>query len=136
MKWYFKQRNLNGNENRKKPLFSSQTNEIMTTSCVRSIVKKYVTIAIESNPKLFPEKKYSPHSFRHSKAVHMAEAGINLINIRNFLGHATIGSTEIYARVGQEAVTKALTERKIPKAVGSVPQNRKRHFSVPDFLQR
>jgi site-specific recombinase XerD len=97
------------------PLFKSQSGSKMTTACVRSIVAKYVAAAQNGYPDLFCEKAYSPHSFRHSKAVHMVEAGVPIIYIRNFLGHSSISSTEIYARVGQEAVTKALTERKIPR---------------------
>lgn len=114
--------------NRATPLFSSQTNEKMTTACVRSIVTKYVTLAKMHHPELFHEGTYSPHSFRHSKAVHMVEAGVSLIYIRNFLGHASIKLTEIYARVGQAAVTKALTNRKIPQLVPNEP-------TVPDKSQ-
>jgi site-specific recombinase XerD len=97
------------------PLFSSQTNEKMTTACVRAIVAKYVALAKQQHPQLFHEPKYSPHSFRHSKAVHMTEAGVSIIYIRNFLGHSSIESTERYARVGQEKVTQALMNRKIPR---------------------
>lgn len=123
---------LSGKED---PLFLSQTNEKMTTACVRSIVAKYVKQAKAENPNLFHEKNYSPHSFRHSKAVHMVESGIALIYIRNFLGHSTINSTEIYARVGQEAVTKALTNRKIPQLAVSVPESGKDKYSLPSFIR-
>jgi len=133
LRYHLKRQELNGNESRELPLFSSQTNAKMTTACIRSIVKKYVGIAKSENPVLFPEKNYSPHSFRHSKAVHMVEAGVNLIYIRNFLGHVSITSTEIYARVGQAAVTKALTERKIPRLNGSIPQENNQ-CALPDFI--
>lgn len=46
-------------------VFSSQTNEHMTISCVEEIVKKYLRIAKMENPTLFREKKYTPHTFRH-----------------------------------------------------------------------
>lgn len=136
LRYHLKRRGMNVSENRDMPLFSSQSNAKMTTACIRSIVKKYVGIAKSANPALFPEKNYSPHSFRHSKAVHMVEAGINLIYIRNFLGHASISSTEIYARVGQAAVTKALTERKIPKLSGSAPQPMRNQCTLPDTIIR
>lgn len=136
LRYHLKQNNLNGNESRWLQLFSSQTNAKMTTACVRSIVVKYVNLAKLANPTLFAEKNYSPHSFRHSKAVHMVEAGVNLIYIRNFLGHVSIGSTEIYARVGQAAVTKALTERKIPRLTGSIPQSESAQCSLPNFINR
>jgi site-specific recombinase XerD len=89
----------------------------MTTACIRHLTEKYVTQAKSIYPELFTETKYSPHSYRHSKAVHMIEAGVPLIYIRNFLGRATIQSTERYARVSNAAVSKALTERKLPKVI-------------------
>ena len=117
-------------------IFLSQTNEKMTTACVRSIVKKYVGLAQKEHPELFMEASYSPHSFRHSKAVHMVEAGVDLIYIRNFLGHEHISTTEIYARVGQEAVTKALTDRKIPKIAAPAPKCESVGCAFPDFIKR
>lgn len=40
--------------------------------------------------------------FRHSKAMHLLQAGVNLIYIRDFLGHADIKTTEIYAKTDTE----------------------------------
>ena len=136
LKWYFKQKDFNHKEKADESLFASQTNAKMTTACIRGIVDKYVGIAKSQNPKLFLEKHYSPHSFRHSKAVHMVESGVNLIYIRNFLGHATIGSTEIYARVGQAAVDKALRERKIPRIAANTPKTDEKSCPLPDCIQR
>jgi site-specific recombinase XerD len=113
LRWHVQQNNLENN--RSHPLFSSQTNEKMTPACIRSLTEKYVAKGRAAHPKLFPEPKYSPHSFRHSKAIHMVEAGTQLIYIRNYLGHASTKSTEIYARIGQDAVNKALSNRNIPK---------------------
>ena len=83
----------------------------MTTACVRNLVNKYVSKAKAEHPALFNEPHYSPHSFRHSKAVHMVESGAQLIYIRNFLGHVSVQSTEVYARIGQASLVKMLTER-------------------------
>ncbi len=135
LKYYLKQCGLTGGS-RENYLFVSQTNEKMTTACVRSIVKKYVDLARKKHPDLFGESSYSPHSFRHSKAVHMVEAGVDLMHIRNFLGHEHIGTTEIYARVGQEAVTKALTNRKIPKVAAPAPEYKPNGCELPDFIKR
>lgn len=44
------------------------------------------------------KKKYSPHSFRHSKATHLYNNGTPLLYIKDFLGHSTISTTEIYAK--------------------------------------
>jgi len=100
---------LAGNE-RHRHIFSSQTHEHMTISCVEEIVKKYVAQARSKNPNLFPHKSYSPHSFRHSIAVHMLESGISLPVIKNFLGHSSIDSTLVYATVTPELANRYLSE--------------------------
>lgn len=134
LRYHFKQHNLKSNT--ETPLFSSQSNKKMTTACVRSIVSKYVSMAKCANPALFLEKNYSPHSFRHSKAVHMIESGVSLVYIRNYLGHASISSTEIYARVGEAAVAKALAERNIPNITATAPQTDSVRCTLPEFISR
>ena len=109
----------------KRHLFSSQTNEHMTISCIKDIVRKYVRMAKESNPDLFKQSNYTPHSCRHSIAVHMLEAGDSLVTIKAFLGHASISSTAIYAKVTPELANKYLDERGKPLEnieVQNIPQ--------------
>jgi len=55
---------------------------------------------------------------RHSKAVHLLQAGVNLIYIRDFLGHADVKTTEIYARADTELKRIAL-ENTYPDLVDS-----------------
>ena len=50
----------------------------------------------------------SPHVLRHSKAMHLYEAGVPLPYIRDILGHVDLTTTEIYARASTEAKRKAL----------------------------
>jgi len=109
LRYHLKANELDGK--REEPLFTSQLGGKMTTACIRNLIDKYVGRARASHPNLFLEPKYSPHSFRHSKAIHMVESGTQLIYIRNFLGHASVQSTEIYARIGHDKLTKMLTER-------------------------
>ena len=85
-------------------IFSSQTHEQMTTACITEIYKKYLKLAKEQNPTLFREKSYSPHSMRHTTATHMLEAGVPLMAIKNFLGHASFHTTERYAALTQATV--------------------------------
>jgi len=119
---------------KKSPLFSSQTREKMTVACMRNLTNKYVKIAKQKHPALFNEPKYSPHSFRHSKAIHMLEAGTALVYIRNFLGHSSIQSTEVYARVNHQAVEKALANRKIPRLSPSNAPANAEYVALPTFL--
>lgn len=94
-------------------VFSSQTHEHMTISCVEEIVKKYVREAKRKHPALFKEKRYTPHTFRHSIAVHMLEAGVPLPVIKNFLGHASLETMLIYATVSDELKDKYLAEHSL-----------------------
>ncbi len=124
------------NSSRLKPVFSSQTHEKMSISCVEEIVKKYVRQAKSEHPTLFRRKSYSPHSFRHSISVHMLEAGESLAVIRAFLGHASISSTIVYASVTPELANKYLRERGKPlETIGSTARQKSIIASLP-FLQR
>ena len=53
-------------------------------------------------------KGVTPHMFRHSKAMHLLQAGVNLIYIRDFLGHQDIRTTEIYAKCDCELKRQAI----------------------------
>lgn len=47
---------------------------------------------------------------RHSKAMHLLQAGVNLIYIRDFLGHVDLKTTEVYARADTETKRKAIEQ--------------------------
>ena len=120
-----------------KHIFSSQTHEHMTISCVEGIYKKYVTLAKQQNPTLFQDDSYPPHSMRHSTACHLLEAGVDIITIKNILGHVSVQTTQIYAEMSQDTVDKKLKEwndtwfgDKEKIEVKKVADN------IPDFLKK
>lgn len=92
------------------PLLSNNRHERLTRGGITHILKKYVSMARRQNPEIIPDK-ISCHSIRHSKAMHLLQAGVNLIYIRDILGHVSIQTTEIYARADskqkREAIEKA-----------------------------
>jgi len=98
-------------KDRLRHVFSSQSHEKMTISCVEEIVKKYVKVVKAENPHLFGRQNYTPHSFRHSIAVHMLECGESLVVIKAFLGHASIKTTTLYVDITPELANKHLRER-------------------------
>ena len=105
---YIKHRHIELFPNRH--IFSSQTHEQMTISCVEGIYKKYVTLAKKSNPGLFLADSYPPHSMRHSTACHLLEAGVDIVTIKNILGHVSLQTTQIYAEISQNTVDQKLRE--------------------------
>jgi len=89
------------------PLFWNKRGEKLTTAGVRYILGKYTDAARLDRPENIPQK-VSPHSFRHSKAIHLLQSGINLVYIRDILGHSELQTTEIYAKVDPKAKREAL----------------------------
>lgn len=53
-------------------------------------------------------EKVSCHSLRHSKAMHLLQSGVNLVYIRDILGHCSIQTTEVYARTDSKQKREAL----------------------------
>lgn len=91
------------------PLFVNQQKKKLSRWGITYIINKYVMMA-QKDPRFNVEFRITPHVFRHSKAVHMIHAGINLIYIRDFLGHVDCATTEIYARIDTETKRKVIEE--------------------------
>lgn len=87
-------------------LFVNRHGQRLTRTGIRDMIRKYVARAQRICPHL-PDA-VSPHTFRHSKAMHMLQAGIPLVIIRDFLGHADIATSEIYARADLDMKRRAL----------------------------
>jgi site-specific recombinase XerD len=98
-------------------LFSNSWKQKLTRAGVQYIVSKYIELGKRRDPSLF-RHKITNHSFRHSKAMHLLEAGVNLVYIRDFLGHSSITTTEIYAKANPEIKRKILTENSMLAGAG------------------
>ncbi len=72
-----------------------------------NIVKKYVEMTKRIEQELI-SNDIGCYFFRHSKAMHMLEANINLVYIRDFFWHSSTNTTEIYARVSCKKKQEAL----------------------------
>ncbi len=95
------------------PLFFNHHHHALSRWGITYILQKHVASARIQAPFEFPEN-VSPHVMRHSKAMHLLQAGVNLIYIRDFLGHRDVATTEIYARADAEMKRKALESATIP----------------------
>lgn len=102
---YLAEHHLNRPGHDDHPLFFNQHGSKLSRGGITWITRKYQ--AKTADPTL-ANADISPHTLRHSKAMHLYEAGIPLAYIRDILGHVDLSTTEIYARASTEAKRKAL----------------------------
>ena len=95
------------------PLFSNSRREKLTRAGVTYILNTYADLVRKINPGIIPEK-ISCHSLRHSRAMHLLQAGVNLVYIRDLLEHVSVQTTDVYARADsrqrREAFEKAYVD--------------------------
>ena len=87
------------------PVFYGQHRARLSRGGIAWIISKYQA---QIHDPLLAGASISPHTLRHSKAMHLYEAGVPLPYIRDILGHVDLSTTEIYARAPTEAKRKAL----------------------------
>lgn len=78
-------------------VFQNACNQKITTKGIEYILIKYVKQCREKYRDKF-KNNYTNHSMRHTRAMHLLESGVNLIYIRDILGHSSVTTTEIYAK--------------------------------------
>lgn len=116
------------------PLFVNRKGEKLTRAGIQYIINKYVSIARERRPELFRDR-ITNHSFRHSKAMHLLEAGVNLVYIRDLLGHTSVTTTEIYAKVNPKIKEEQI--RKHNAAVAPTPKySQRQKEDLIDWLKK
>jgi len=89
------------------PLFTNLGGHKLSRSGIEYIISKYVDMAV-ADVKALAHRKITPHTFRHSKAMHLVQAGVNIIYIRDILGHVSVQTTERYAKADSKAKREAL----------------------------
>jgi site-specific recombinase XerD len=78
----------------------------LSASCIRQFLKQYASSA-RANCIEVPENVH-PHLFRHSRAMHLYQNGMDLTLLSQWLGHANLETTQIYAHADTEHKRKAV----------------------------
>ena len=103
----------------KAPVFTNRNGVALTRFGVRYILCKYFDRARTTTPTL-AKKRLHPHCLRHSTAVHLLKAGVDLSTISQWLGHASINTTNRYAAVDLDMKREAILRA---RPLESAPQN-------------
>ena len=88
-------------------VFLNRVNQPLTRFGIHRLVTQYAEVASMKVPSL-ATKRVSPHTIRHTTAVHLLRAGVDINTIRAWLGHVSLDTTHIYAEVDMEMKAKAL----------------------------
>lgn len=113
---YMEENHLLENGRQQSPLFHNSRYQSFSRPGITYVLNKYFKMVKQNHPEaVFPEAIH-PHMMRHTKALHLLEAGVNLIYIRDLLGHVSITTTEIYLRADTE-LKRAALESAYPEVV-------------------
>lgn len=111
------------------PIFVNRYGQPLGAAGVRFKLKHSVAAAAKKVPTL-ASKRVSPHTFRHSTAVSLVAQGVDVTVIRSWLGHASLDTTNHYARANIETKRKALEKVAPSSKLGKPPRWRR----DPDVL--
>jgi integrase/recombinase XerD len=103
------------------PLFTGPGHSRLTRSGVAKLLARHVRAVRARDPGWAPGLPVTPHTLRRSRAMHLVQAGVNLIYIRDLLGHADVSTTEIYARADAETKRKAIENAYEPLTPDAMP---------------
>jgi integrase/recombinase XerD len=124
---------LANGRNASEAVFLGRTGQPLTRFGIHRLVTHYAGLASQIAPAL-AAKRVSPHTIRHTTAVHLLRAGVDINTIRAWLGHVSLDTTHIYAEVDMEMKAKALACVDISDQLQS-PQNRRELPSLMTFLR-
>jgi site-specific recombinase XerD len=99
------------------PLFLNTEGNRLSRFGLRYIIAHRVAEAAKTCPTLLT-RRVTPHSWRHTTALHLLQSNVDLSMIRSWLGHASIETTNTYVEIDLEMKRKTLQscEKLLPKA--------------------
>jgi integrase/recombinase XerD len=93
-------------------VFLNRRGQPLTRFGVHALVERYAAAVAASTPSV-GGKRVGPHTIRHTTAMHLLRAGVDINTIRAWLGHVSLSTTNIYAEADLEMKAKALANCEI-----------------------
>ncbi len=113
------------------PVFRNARGETLTRDGVAYLLDKYVRCASDTQPSL-RTRRVTPHVLRHSCAVALLQAGVDVSVIRDYLGHASVATTSRYITTNLK--TKRDVLEAFWKRAGLTTRTRRRWRASPKLL--
>jgi integrase/recombinase XerD len=113
------------------PVFLNRRQQPLTRFGIHALLQRTVAVASQHMPSL-RTKSISPHTVRHTTAVHLLRAGVDINTIRAWLGHVSLDTTHIYAEVDLDMKAKALARCEVPSEVK--PTSTADWHKAPDLM--
>jgi len=117
------------------PLFENRHREPLGRFGVRHMIRARIRASWKSCPTL-AQKRISPHTFRHTTAMHLLQAGVDLATIQSWLGHVDISTTHEYVEIDMEMKRKALSKCGPISTPDELRKVAARHQDVISWLEK
>ena len=104
------------------PLFLNAHGRRLGRFGVVTILKRHIATAAKQRPSL-GGKRISPHTLRHTAAMHLLQSGVEINVIKSWLGHVSVATTNEYIEIDMAMKRKAI-ERctpPVPEPTGDIP---------------
>lgn len=103
------------------PVFCATQGRPLTRFGIYKIVRRHAASLDTSGPQ---PRRVSPHLFRHTAAVHLLEAGVEVNVIRSWLGHVSLDTTNRYAELTLRAKAEALRVCEVDSNISAASRTR------------
>lgn len=114
-------------------LFVNARGEPLSRFGIRYLLRAWVKAAAPHCPSL-QKKRISPHTLRHTTAMHLLQAGVDLVVIKSWLGHVNLATTHGYVEIDLEMKRKALSTCAPPGDAAQLRQVIQQHQDVIRWL--
>jgi integrase/recombinase XerD len=101
------------------PAFAARRGQPLTRFGIYKIVRRHARLLEVDQPE---RRRITPHVFRHTTAVHLLEAGVEVNVIRGWLGHADLTTTNRYAEITTRVKEGALRACEPPESSAGFPR--------------
>ncbi len=115
-------------------VFLNRNGQPLTRFGIHTLVKRHALRAATQAPSL-GTKRVSPHVIRHTTAIHLLRAGVDINTIRAWLGHVSLNTTNIYMETDLETKARALATC-APNSGGTEMRPWKHQPDVMEFLRK